>query len=720
MSHNTSEHNLLSGTGVKALCKGSEYREWRLAVTDILSEKGYWTLVSPTEDQSDNSDKTNEEKTIKARGLLGRLLDSNHRELYANERDLQKLWTKLESHYVGKDQARIWYLRAELSNIQYEGEAMIDYITKLEKLFNLLAAAGEQQSEKDKIYVLLSNLPTEYHQFRTSISNDPNFKDIIYNNVCDRLTLEYQQLNRSPTHESASGNSSTNAFFANRSRGRLGRGRGGRGRGYSGRFLTQGQTSTFGRLQTQAGGSDRAKQVYPSTVDRDSCLYCKEKGHWIRNCPKKNRGNNSRYQASANTTNTPKPNTVAWMAQTTPIESANEWIHDSGASHQMSSHRDHFHNFKECSTYVHIANGARLTAIGIGDIWLSGELGQGVTNKIQLRNVLYVPELGPQNLVSVRCIQQAGASIVFSESQGATVMISKRNETLAIGELCGNSYILLANSAITSSDPKGNRATSSSEAGSLLQWHQLLGHLGFDDVKLLARHNSAITITGPLTNPTCEHCIICKQTRKANSAPATHRAKEVLELVHSDLAEPMSTRSLGGSKYFLLFIDDFSRYTKVYALKSKAEVISKFREYKALVENNLGKKIKRFRSDGGGEYTSYEFDQLLRDSGIIREKTAPYSPEQNGISERANRTIIGRAKAMLHQSGLGMEMWAEAVHMAVYLKNRSPTSALAEGLTPYEAWSGEALQLRKLINFGAIGYKHIPKQLQTKWEPNSQ
>ena len=138
------------------------------------------------------------------------------------------------------------------------------------------------------------------------------------------------------------------------------------------------------------------------------------------------------------------------------------------------------------------------------------------------------------------------------------------------------------------------------------------------------------------------------------------------------------------------------------------------------MENNLGKKVKRFRSDGGGEYTSYEFDQLLRDSGIIREKTAPYSPEQNGVSERANRTIIGRAKAMLHQSGLGMEMWAEAVHMAVYLKNRSPTSALAEGLTPIEAWTGEALQLRKLIIFGTVGYKHIPKQLRTKWEPNSQ
>ena len=146
---------------------------------------------------------------------------------------------------------------------------------------------------------------------------------------------------------------------------------------------------------------------------------------------------------------------------------------------------------------------------------------------------------------------------MFSENDGGTVTISKENEIVAIGELQGNSYILLANSTISMSDSKGYRATTTSEPGSLLEWHQLLGHLGFDDVKVLAKHNPGITITGPLTNPTCEHCIISKQTRKPNSAPATHRATELLELVHSDLAGPMSPRSLGGSKYFLLFIDDF-------------------------------------------------------------------------------------------------------------------------------------------------------------------
>jgi len=408
------------------------------------------------------------------------------------------------------------------------------------------------------------------------------------------------------------------------------------------------------------------------------------------------------------------------MAHTATPDFEDEWILDSGASHHMSSHRILFRNYRECETHVHIANGSKMIATSIGDIWLMAKAARGEWNDVQLQNVLYVPELGPQNLVSVRSIQQAGASVVFSEHDGGDVTISKGNNQIATAKLRGNSYVLSVNTPRETTHYSANPATTSSEQASLLEWHSRLGHLGFDDVKLLARYNSDICIIGPLTNPFCEHCIVSKQTRKPRSLPATHRGKEPLDLVHSDLAGPMSLPSLGGSKYFVLFIDDYSRYTKVYSLRSKAEVISRFREYEALVETGLGRGVGGFRSDAGGEYTSYEFDQLLRDSGIIREKAAPYSPEQIGVSEWANRTIIGRAKAMLQESALGMEMWAEAVHLAVYLKNRSPTSALEEGLTPLQAWTGEALHLRKLIKFGTIGYKHIPKQLRTKWEPNSQ
>jgi len=128
-----------------------------------------------------------------------------------------------------------------------------------------------------------------------------------------------------------------------------------------------------------------------------------------------------------------------------------------------------------------------------------------MTTEIQLREVLYVPDLESQNLVSVRCIQQAGASVVFCKRDGQKVKISKNNEAIAGAELRGNSYILLASTTSQKTDSTANRAITASTSATLIEWHHRLGHLGFDDAKALEIKNSDITITGTLTNPTCEH-----------------------------------------------------------------------------------------------------------------------------------------------------------------------------------------------------------------------
>jgi len=144
----------------------------------------------------------------------------------------------------------------------------------------------------------------------------------------------------------------------------------------------------------------------------------------------------------------------------------------------------------------------------------------------------------------------------------------------------------------------------------------------------------------------------------------------------------MKTTSLAGAHYYLLFIDDYSRYTMVYVLHQKSETFAQFWEYKALVENYHDNKIKALRSDNGGEYTSAQFAKFLRDSGISHEKRAPYSPEQNRVSESANRTLVGRAKAISLDGNMSDNLWAEAIHTAVYHNNRSLTRA--KNKTPYE------------------------------------
>jgi transposase InsO family protein len=123
----------------------------------------------------------------------------------------------------------------------------------------------------------------------------------------------------------------------------------------------------------------------------------------------------------------------------------------------------------------------------------------------------------------------------------------------------------------------------------------------------------------------------------------------------------------------LRFIDDATRHTDEYILKYKSEALAKIKEWKALREKESGKQVKRFRTDGGGEYTSKKFAEYLKSEGILKEMTMPYTPQSNGVVEWANCTIMERVRCMLDNAGLSKKYWAFAVSVAVYLKNRTPT-----------------------------------------------
>ena len=160
------------------------------------------------------------------------------------------------------------------------------------------------------------------------------------------------------------------------------------------------------------------------------------------------------------------------------------------------------------------------------------------------------------------------------------------------------------------------------------------------------------------------------------------RAKEPLGLIHSHVCGKISSHSLGGAQYFLMFNDDKSLNVWIYLLKNKHEVFQKFLEWKAMVERSTGHKVKVLRRDNGEEYTSNEFEGYLKKEGIKHEYTIPKTPEQNGVSQRINRTLVVKVRSMLTDSKLPQQFWAEALTTAVYLLNRSPTKTL-ENRTPF-------------------------------------
>ena len=162
----------------------------------------------------------------------------------------------------------------------------------------------------------------------------------------------------------------------------------------------------------------------------------------------------------------------------------------------------------------------------------------------------------------------------------------------------------------------------------------------------------------------CENCVFGKAHR-AKFPKGVHRSKHVLDYVHTDLWGSAEVSSLSGGKYFMTLIDDHSRKVWLYILKTKDQVVEKFKVWKALVENQSGRKLKALRTDNGLEFCNREFEAFCQKYGILRHKTVRFTPQQNGLAERMNRTIIDKTRCMLINSKLSRCFWAEAVSTAV-------------------------------------------------------
>lgn len=133
----------------------------------------------------------------------------------------------------------------------------------------------------------------------------------------------------------------------------------------------------------------------------------------------------------------------------------------------------------------------------------------------------------------------------------------------------------------------------------------------------------------------CRGCALGKNAKEFFSS-SNKRSKGILDLIHSDICGPMLAPSLSGYLYYVIFIDEFSRNTWIYFLKSKNETFNKFQEFKALVENQTSRFICALMTDNGGEFTSHEFDDFCRDARIKRELTVPNNPQHNGVAKRKN------------------------------------------------------------------------------------
>ena len=218
--------------------------------------------------------------------------------------------------------------------------------------------------------------------------------------------------------------------------------------------------------------------------------------------------------------------------------------------------------------------------------------------------------------------------------------------------------------------------------------------------------------------PLCEACTLGKQHRlpfpKSDS-----KSSRPLELVHMEVCGPFQVTSEGNAKYLATFTDDFSRLSEVLPLQQKSAVAQAVRTTMARWETQTGNRLKAVRTDRGTEYVNKGLTTYFQCSGITHSTTAPYMPEQNGVAERFNRTLMEKVRPTVFDAKLDFSYWAQATITATYAKNRSPSSH-HPSQTPWELFYGSKPDISGMRVFGAKAYVHVPKQLRQKLDPVSQ
>ncbi|KAI0499192.1 hypothetical protein KFK09_020094 [Dendrobium nobile] len=247
-------------------------------------------------------------------------------------------------------------------------------------------------------------------------------------------------------------------------------------------------------------------------------------------------------------------------------------------------------------------------------------------------------------------------------------------------------------------------------------WQARLGHPHSRLLRSLVNHIPELASS----TSSLDACVFCNVS-KSHELPfssSISSCNKPFQLVHSDVWGPTPVASLNGFIYYVLFIDDFSKFSWLYLLNSKHETFAKFQQFHNLVKNKFGTNIQTLRCDGGGEFTSTKFRNYLLNQGITHQVSCPYTSEQNGTAERKHRHLLDSTRTLLHAAYLPPKFWAEAVTTANYFINQLPSATLSNH-TPYFLLHNRSASYIHLHTFGCLCFPWTKMHAPTKLSPRS-
>ena len=383
------------------------------------------------------------------------------------------------------------------------------------------------------------------------------------------------------------------------------------------------------------------------------------------------------------------------------------WILDTGASNHMSGSHAAFADLDTGVTgAVRFGDGSVARIEGTGTVLFHCKNGEHRA----LGNVYFLPRL-TANIISVGQLDEGGYQVLVEDG-----VMRVRDEDRRLLAKIPRSPGRLYNLDVTIARPVCLTARTDDDAW---RWHQRFGHIHFAALRKMGREELVCGLPAiDQVQQVCDACLVGKQRRTPFPQKALWRSTEPLQLLHGDICGPITPATPGGNKYFLLLVDDYSRFMWLSLLPSKDAAATAIKNIQAAAERKSGKKLLMLRTDRGGEFAASDFVNYCAQLGIRRQLTLPYTPQQNGIVERRNQTVVGTARSMMKAKSLPGVFWGEAVSTAVYLLNRSSCKAIG-GRTPYELWNGHTPSIQHLRTFGCIAHTKVNTPHQKKLDDRS-
>lgn len=681
---------------------GTNFASWKFRIMNILEYKECQAPAIKVREASDD-EAAWKKNDLKAKTILISAISDKQLEYISECKTTFEMMTKLEKMYSTKSTALQIINRGKLEQVKLKNYNTVEeFFVEFETACNQLKAAGGSLSEEEKMNYIIKALPQSY-------SNIGDFIDLVPQ---DQRTVEYVKSKiKEKNMNKSDGEKKTNvSTFSAKTKGRCFLcGKIGHYKNEC-RQEQQGNQSR-GAQSSQGRGAHYNQRGYSRGAAQR--VYGRGKGYsQQRTEPSGEQHNDYTKESWITQVINPRINQVEKFECNNVDRSFNEidWLLDSGCTDHIIKNDKYFCNFLclKNPIDVKLPDGKKLKATKLGTV---KTYFKNYYNEVEvnLKNVYFVEGIR-QNLLSFSKITE-GNTIVAKEQTAK--IYNKNRKLIAVADKVNGLYTMKSFLYNNDKCVYANVIKLTDKE----KWHRALGHVNFQYLNKLVNDKLLDGLPDKLEKNIMK-CANCIQSKMANVPFDNKRteSREILELIHTDLNGPHRTTGYGGEKYFLTFIDDFSKCSRIYCIKSKDETASCFIEFVNLVENQLNKRIKKFQCDNGREYLNSKIFDFIKVKGIELLPCPPYVHELNGVAERFNRSAMDIGRCLAREAKINNRYWPEIMKTVSYLKNRTIANT-SENKTPYEIFFGIKPNVKHLKIYGSKVFVRTPEVLRKgKWD----